>query len=238
MRRSKEPSPQPSVLLDGGVDPVDSAKVAGLRYVTDTTPGIRRQQVGRHVRYIGIDGTPIRDPTEIARITTLGIPPAWIDAWICPTPRGHLQATGRDAKGRKQYRYHPRWRVARDETKFHRMVLFGETLPMIRAWIAQDLARPGLVREKVLATVVALLDRTHIRIGNEEYARVNASSAMARALEAVGTPHTTLQRRRYFTVPLVGVGPRHARCCGGARRGRSVPGSIRQAAGRAARGPG
>jgi DNA topoisomerase-1 len=155
--------------------PVASAKAAGLRYVSDTMPGIRRKRVGKHFSYVGRDGKPIRDKEELERIRALGIPPAWTDVWICPNPRGHIQATGRDAKGRKQYRYHPEWRRIRDETKYDRMVAFGEALPHIRKRVAQDLALPGMPREKVLAAVVRLLDMTSLRIGNEEYARENSS---------------------------------------------------------------
>jgi DNA topoisomerase-1 len=156
-------------------DPVEAAKAAGLRYVTDQSPGIRRSKAGRHFRYIAPDGTPVRDQLELARIKALAIPPAWSDVWICSRSDGHLQATGRDAKGRKQYRYHPRWREVRDETKYGRMLAFGQTLPRIRERVEHDLNHTGLPREKVLAAVVRLLERTLIRIGNEEYARVNES---------------------------------------------------------------
>jgi DNA topoisomerase-1 len=156
-------------------DPVEAAKVAGLRYVTDQGPGIRRKRAGRGWSYVGDDGQRITDPAVLKRIKALGIPPAYTDVWICPNPRGHLQATGRDAKGRKQYRYHARWRAVRDETKYGRLIAFGQALPRIRARIAVDLMLPGLPREKVLATVVQLLETTLIRIGNEEYARVNES---------------------------------------------------------------
>jgi DNA topoisomerase-1 len=155
--------------------PVESAKSAGLRYSTDRKPGIRRQQRGKRFTYVGTDGRIIRDPQELARIRSLVIPPAWTDVWISPDPRGHLQATGRDARGRKQYRYHPRWREVRDETKYHRMMGFGHALPAIRRKTADDLRRPGLPREKVLATVVQLLEKTLIRVGNDEYARTNRS---------------------------------------------------------------
>jgi DNA topoisomerase-1 len=157
------------------VSPTEVAKSAGLRYVSDTSPGIRRKRVGKHFSYIGLDGKPIRDEEELRRIRSLAIPPAWTNVWICPKPNGHIQATGRDTKGRKQYRYHPRWREVRDETKYNRMVAFGETLPTIRSRIAHDLALPGLPYEKVLAAVVWLLDATAIRVGNEEYARSNKS---------------------------------------------------------------
>jgi DNA topoisomerase-1 len=156
-------------------DPAASARAASLRYVTDTMPGIWRKRAGRGFRYIGVDGRPIWGQNELDRIKALAIPPAWTDVWICPTPRGHIQATGRDAKGRKQYRYHPRWQEVRNETKYHRMIVFGEMLPVIRKRTAEDLARPGLSREKVLATVVQLLDTTLIRVGNEEYAQQNQS---------------------------------------------------------------
>lgn len=155
--------------------PVESAWAAGLRYVSDQMPGIRRVGKGKRFTYLAPDGTPIRDKQELARIASLAIPPAWTDVWICPHPRGHLQATGKDAKGRKVYRYHPHWRAVRDETKYHRMVAFGEALPAIRARVEADLARSGPSREKVLAAVVRLLDETAIRVGNEEYARQNAS---------------------------------------------------------------
>jgi DNA topoisomerase I len=158
---------------DVHMDPVESARMAGLRYVTDLAPGIRRKHAGKHFSYVGVDGQPIHDLTTLKRIKSLAIPPAWTDVWIAPTPRGHIQATGRDAKGRKQYRYHPKWRQARDETKFYRMLEFGRALPIIRARVEQDLMRPGLPREKVLATVVKLLEATLIRVGNEEYAREN-----------------------------------------------------------------
>lgn len=156
-------------------DPVTSAKAAGLRYVLDTGPGITRRRAGKHFSYLGLDGAPIRDHAELERIKGLGIPPAWTNVWICPDPLGHLQATGRDAKGRKQYRYHPHWREIRDETKYSRMMAFGRALPQIRARTHRDLARRGLPREKVLATVVRLLEATLIRVGNEEYARTNES---------------------------------------------------------------
>lgn len=156
-------------------DPVQSAKAAGLRYVSDEIPGIRRKRAGKHFSYIGLDGKPIHDPDELQRIKSLGIPPAYTDVWICPLPNGHIQATGRDAKGRKQYRYHPRWREVRDETKYGRMLAFGAALPRIRERVEQDLGLPGLPREKVLATVVRLLGATLIRVGNDEYAKQNKS---------------------------------------------------------------
>ncbi len=167
--KAREAPPEPIT------DPVESAKAAGLRYVTDAAPGIRRKRAGKHFSYIGLDGKPIRDRETLQRIRSLGIPPAYKDVWISPDPRGHLQATGYDAKGRKQYRYHPRWREVRDETKFERMLAFGRALPKIRERVDHDLSLPGLPREKVLATVVRLLETTLIRVGNEEYAQQNRS---------------------------------------------------------------
>ena len=157
------------------VDPAQSAREAGLRYVSDEGPGIRRRRAGKGFSYVGPDGEPLRDPQQVQRIRSLAIPPAWTDVWIAPTPRGHIQATGRDAKGRKQYRYHPAWRAVRDATKYHRMIAFAEALPRLRECVLRDMALPGLPREKVVATVVRLLDETDIRVGNQEYARENES---------------------------------------------------------------
>jgi DNA topoisomerase-1 len=164
-------APPPEVVSD----PVDSAQAAGLRYVSDIQPGIRRKRAGKGFIYMGTEGKPIRDEKELTRIRSLAIPPAYTDAWICPSPNGHIQATGRDARGRKQYRYHPKWREVRDETKFGRMLAFSEVLPQIRKRIERDLQLAGLPREKVLATVVRLLECTCIRVGNEEYAKSNRS---------------------------------------------------------------
>jgi DNA topoisomerase-1 len=157
------------------VDPEESARQAGLHYVHDTEPGITRRRAGEDFRYIAPDGQPVRDERTLARIKSLAIPPAWTGVWISKDPRGHLQATGRDARGRKQYRYHPRWRQVRDESKYERMMAFGQALPYIRARVDADLKRAGLPREKVVATVVRLLEGTLIRVGNEEYARENKS---------------------------------------------------------------
>src|SRR5438067_13528894 len=133
-------------------DPVASARAAGLRYVTDQRPGIRRKRAGKGFSYVGPDGKSIRDGEELRRIKSLGIPPAWTDVWICPVPNGHIQATGRDARGRKQYRYHPRWREVRDETKYDRMIAFAAALPRIRERVERDLALSGMSRAQVLAT--------------------------------------------------------------------------------------
>lgn len=139
-------------------------------------PGIQRKRSGKQgFIYIGVDGERIRDPDEIRRIKSLAIPPAYRDVWICPLANGHLQATGRDAKGRKQYRYHPLWRSIRDQTKFARMIVFSQALPKIRQRLQQDLERSGLPKQKVLAAIVRLMELTRIRVGNEEYARSNQS---------------------------------------------------------------
>jgi DNA topoisomerase-1 len=152
-----------------------STTAPGLRHSTDRRPGITRRRSGRGFSYRDADGNVVRDRETLARIRSLAIPPAWTDVWICPYPNGHLQATGRDAKGRKQYRYHPRFRRRRDAAKFERLVAFANALPAIRSRVDQDLARPGLPKEKVLAAVVRLLELTLIRVGNEEYARLNRS---------------------------------------------------------------
>lgn len=156
-------------------DPQKSAKAVGLHYVSDTSPGIRRQRVAEEFIYLGPDGQRIEDPQTLQRIKSLVIPPAWQDVWICPKEDGHLQATGRDAKGRKQYRYHPLWHQVRNDTKYSRMMAFGRALPLIRKRVEEDLAGPDLSRHKVLATVVRLLEATLIRVGNEEYAKANDS---------------------------------------------------------------
>jgi DNA topoisomerase-1 len=149
--------------------------VPGLRYVSDEAPGIRRRRAGKGFVYTGTDGGRITDAQELARIRALAIPPAWTHDWICPQPNGHILATGRDAKGRKQYRYHPRWRSVRDEAKFERVVTFAEKLPALRRRVRKDMALTGLPKERVVATVVALLDCCFARIGNEQYARTNGS---------------------------------------------------------------
>lgn len=151
------------------------ARDAGLRYSTDARPGFTRRRSGRGFSYRDLDGVPIRDRDVLRRIRSLAIPPAWTDVWICPSANGHLQATGRDVRGRKQYRYHPRWRERRGIDKFDRMLAFARALPQIRSRCDDDLARPGLPREKVLAAVVRLLELTLVRVGNDEYARLNRS---------------------------------------------------------------
>jgi DNA topoisomerase-1 len=173
-----------STLRLAPADPLEAARFAGLRYVRDTDPGLLRRRSGKGFSYLDAKGERVREHGTLRRIRALAIPPAWSDVWICPIASGHLQASGRDARGRKQYRYHPRWRQARDETKFTRTAAFGEALPGIRRRVEDDLARPGLPRDKVLATVVRLLETTLIRVGNEEYARANKSYGL-----------TTLRRR-------------------------------------------
>src|SRR6266508_4357521 len=157
------------------VDSVDAAEEAGLRYVSDDSPGYRRKANGDHFEYLDTEGKRIRDEQRLLRIKRLAIPPAWTDVWICPSPTGHIQATGRDARGRKQYRYHERWRELRDENKFERLADFAKALPKIRRRVAHDMRLTGLPREKVLAAVARLLERTFIRVGNDEYARENKS---------------------------------------------------------------
>ena len=166
-------------------DPVAAARAAGLRHVDDSQPGLRRRRTGKKLRQgnrwieqfqiLDVNGRVVRDPEHLARIRRLAIPPAWRDVWICPQASGHIQATGRDARGRKQYRYHPHWREHRDQTKYEKMIAFARALPAIRRRVAADLQAPGLPRRKVLATVVRLLETTFIRVGNEEYARANRS---------------------------------------------------------------
>lgn len=155
--------------------PAKSAQGVGLRYVTDECPGIRRERCGRGFRYRSPQGRIVRDRHTLERIHSLVIPPAWTDVWICPLDQGHLQVTGRDERGRKQHLYHPRWRETRDQTKYDRLIDFARALPGIRRQLRRDLAREGLCREKVLATVVRLLEVSLIRVGNDEYARDNKS---------------------------------------------------------------
>jgi DNA topoisomerase-1 len=176
--KNDQPSAQPAQSAPAVVpnsEPTVAAKAAGLRYVTDSMRGIARQARGDGFEYVDARGEPVLDPDTLARIKSLVIPPAWTEVWICPLANGHLQATGRDAKKRKQYRYHPRWRSVRDESKYERMLNFGRALPQIRAAVDAALKLPGLPREKVLATIVRLLEVTMMRIGNEEYARTNKS---------------------------------------------------------------
>jgi DNA topoisomerase-1 len=167
--------PVPAIIPAITTDPVQSAKDAGLRYVTDAKPGFARKRHGKSFRYFDVEGKPLKDAATLTRIRSLVIPPAWKDVWICPLPNGHLQATGRDARGRKQSRYHPRWREVRDETKYERMLAFGAVLPFVRERVERDISQPGLSQAKVLATIVRLMETTCIRVGNTEYARRNHS---------------------------------------------------------------
>ena len=174
-----------------------SARAAGLRYVSDSTPGIERHASGRQFRYTLPNGTPVRDRATLERIRRLVIPPAWTDVWICPRADGHIQATGRDARRRKQYRYHDRWREVRDETKYGRLAAFARALPRIRRRIARDLALPGLPRDKALATIVRLLEATFIRIGNAEYARENESFGLTTLRERQARVNGSTLRLRF-----------------------------------------
>lgn len=158
---------------------IAAAKEAGLRYVSDEAPGITRQGVGVRMSYRGPDGKRLQDRETLARIKRLAIPPAWTQVWICPQANGHIQATGRDERGRKQYRYHPDWSAVRDGAKFERVIAFGRALPKIRKHVAKDLARRRLDRRKVLAAMVRLLETTLVRIGNEEYAKQNRSFGLS-----------------------------------------------------------
>jgi DNA topoisomerase-1 len=170
-----------------------SAEAAGLCYGDDGEPGYRRIRHGEGFTYRDPEGQTVRDPDELDRIRSLVIPPAWTDVWICPLDCGHIQATGRDQKGRKQYRYHPRWREVRDASKYGRVTAFGRALPRLRRRVERDLALPDLPREKVLAAVVRLLEVTLIRVGNDEYARDNKSFGL-----------TTL-RKRHLTLSGAGA---------------------------------
>ena len=171
-------------------DPRGTAAAAGLHYVSDDRPGIRRRKAGKHFSYRHdghgtMLGEILRDPETLARIRSLAIPPAWTDVWISADPRGHLQATGRDARGRKQYRYHPAFRAIRESTKYEHLLDFAQALPRIRAGVATHMALRGLPREKVLATIVNLLETTLIRVGNSDYARDNKSYG----LTTLNNPH-------------------------------------------------
>lgn len=165
---ASEPPPAPVI-----------ARQAGLRYVSDAKPGYSRKPAKEGFDYFKADGTQVKDEDEVRRIRKIAIPPAWTEVWISPWENGHIQATGRDARGRKQYRYHSRWREVRDEAKYERVIGFAKALPAIRKRVDADLKRPGLPREKVLATLVHLLGATMMRIGNEEYARENKSFGLS-----------------------------------------------------------
>src|SRR5262245_16019400 len=155
--------------------PEKAAKSAGLRYVDDSQAGYSRCRRASSFQYLRPNGKPLKDPRKLQRIRALAIPPAWTGVWICTDENGHLQATGRDARGRKQYRYHPLWREARDENKFEKLAAFAQVLPRIRRKVDRDLRRRSLPREKILAAVVKLLETTLIRVGNDEYVKSNGS---------------------------------------------------------------
>jgi DNA topoisomerase I len=170
------------------MDSQAAAREAGLRYIDDRRPGIGRRRRGRHFSYFYSDGTPVRDAREVTRIRALAIPPAYTHVWISPIANGHMQATARDARGRKQYRYHKRWREVRDEAKYQRLVAFGRALPAIREAVVKDLSGEELSRRKVLAAMVAILDSTGVRVGNEEYVQANGSFG----LTTLRTRHVSL----------------------------------------------
>lgn len=164
-----------TAVLDAPAHGADLAEAAGLTYVNDHDPGFSRRTTTKGVGYVDAEGKPVKDAATLERIKALVIPPAWTEVWICADPNGHIQATGRDQRGRKQYRYHPQWRAHCDQTKYERMAAFGRALPALRAQVEADLARRGLPKEKVIAAIVRLLEVTLIRVGNDEYARNNKS---------------------------------------------------------------
>ena len=174
-RRRAQTDLLPGATICGKETSVQSARKVGLRYVSDARPGLHREPVGKGFRYTDARGQRVRDKETLTRINSLVIPPAWTDVWICAAHNGHIQVTARDARGRKQYRYHPLWRKVRDENKYEHLISFARALPVIRQQVEKDLALPGLPREKILATIVRLLETTMMRVGNEEYARSNGS---------------------------------------------------------------
>jgi DNA topoisomerase-1 len=202
------------------------AAYAGLRHSRDDRPGITRRRSGRGFSYRDSDGRTIHDPETLSRIRSIAIPPAWTEVWICPSPNGHLQATGRDARGRKQYRYHPRFRARRDQAKFERLLAFARALPAIRAQVDRDLAQPGLPRSKVIAAVVRLLELTLIRVGNDEYARLNRSFGLTtlRDRHAAVEGSSITFRFRGKSGRQLEVGLRDRRLASVVRRCRDLPG--------------
>jgi DNA topoisomerase-1 len=208
------------------LDPKAEARAAGLRYSSPNEPGLHRHRTRGGFRYTEADGRPVRNRRTLDRIKSLVIPPAWNDIWICATSTGHLQAVGRDARGRRQYRYHPEWRRVRDETKYDRTVAFGNALPAIRRRVNSDLAKPGLPRERVLAAVVRLLEATMIRIGNGEYAKTNGSYG----LTTLRDRHVQFEGSRVIFAFVGKSGKKHAvdiadrRLAGVIKRCRDIPG--------------
>lgn len=174
------------------LDPQASARISGLRYVSDQEPGIRRKTAGKGFQYLDPGGRHVSNASILKRIRSLAIPPAWTNVWICSNEAGHLQAVGRDKRGRKQYRYHPLYRAVRDQTKYSRVPEFAKVLPAIRQRVDADLRRPGLSRERILAAIVRLLDSTAIRIGNDEYARANDSFG----LTTLRTDHVEVESQK------------------------------------------
>lgn len=198
----------------------------GLRHSSDRARGIVRRRAGKGFTYRDPAGRPVRDRETLERFRAIAIPPAWTDVWICPIPNGHLQATGRDAKGRKQYRYHPRYRRRRDAIKFEKLVAFASALPAIRRQVDADLARPGLSRDKVLAAVVRLLELTLIRVGNDEYARLNRSFGLTTLRNRHATVRGSAVRFRFRgkSGREHEVGLRDRRLAAVVRRCRDLPG--------------
>jgi DNA topoisomerase-1 len=203
-----------------------STSVSGLRHATDRNPGISRRRVGRGIAYRWPNGRPVRDRETLDRIRSLAVPPAWTDVWICPQPNGHLQATGRDARGRKQYRYHARYRRRRETAKYERLVAFASALPKIRARVDADLSRPGLDKEKVVAAIVRLLELTLIRVGNDEYARLNRSFGLTTLQDRHASVRGTKVRFRFKgkSGRLHEVGLRDRRLAAIVRRCQDLPG--------------
>jgi DNA topoisomerase I len=206
--------------------PTPVPELSGLRYSSDDRPGITRRRAGRGFAYRGVNGEVIRDQATLDRIRGIVIPPAWTDVWISPWPNGHIQATGRDARGRKQYRYHPAFRQRRDTKKFERLVAFARALPRIREQVDRDLARSGLPREKVLAAVVRLLELTLIRVGNDEYARLNRSFGLTTLRDQHAKVDGSLVRFRFRgkSGQQHEVGLRDRRLAGLVKRCRDLPG--------------
>jgi DNA topoisomerase-1 len=213
-------SPDPDAAMD------ERTRIAGLRHSSDAEPGIRRRRAGRGFSYHDAQGRSVTDRETLARIRAIAIPPAWTDVWICPAANGHLQATGRDARGRKQYRYHRRYRERRDEAKYERLIAFARSLPAIRRRVDADLRRPGLPREKVLAAVVRLLELTLIRVGNDEYARLNRSFGLTTLRDRHAVVSGTSIRFRFRGKSGIRheVGLRDRRLAAVVRRCRDLPG--------------